>query len=112
MLAGQGFSLLLQATYFVLLARLLGVGEYGVFAGAFAFVGIVMPYSSLGAGTLFMRYVGSLSDELCYVLGQHTPYNFRRRVFTYCIPVPSGAALHKSGQRVCCLTTRGRKLHF
>jgi O-antigen/teichoic acid export membrane protein len=59
MLIGQGLSLLLQVGYFVLLARLLGVKEYGVFAGAFAFVGIAMPYSTLGSGLLFMRYVSS-----------------------------------------------------
>jgi O-antigen/teichoic acid export membrane protein len=59
LLAGQGASFLLQAAYFILLARLLGVREYGIFAGAFAFVGIVMPYSTLGSGTVFMRYVGS-----------------------------------------------------
>src|ERR1700691_3609510 len=59
MLVGQGLSLLLQAAFFVLLARLLGVREYGVFAGAFAFVGIAMPYSTLGSGLLFMRYVSA-----------------------------------------------------
>ena len=59
MLVGQGLSLLLQAVFFVLLARLLGVREYGVFAGAFAFVGIAMPYSTLGSGLLFMRYVSA-----------------------------------------------------
>ncbi|MGD1108394.1 MAG: flippase [Terracidiphilus sp.] len=59
MLVGQGVSLLLQAAFFVLLARLLGVREYGVFAGAFAFVGIAMPYSTLGSGLLFMRYVSA-----------------------------------------------------
>jgi O-antigen/teichoic acid export membrane protein len=54
---GQGASFLLQAGYFVLLARLLGVKEYGVFAGVFAVVNVVTPYSALGAGMLFMRYV-------------------------------------------------------
>jgi O-antigen/teichoic acid export membrane protein len=54
---GQGANLLLQAGYFILLARLLGVREYGVFAGAFAVVNLVTPYSALGAGMLFMRYV-------------------------------------------------------
>jgi len=58
MLLGQGSNLVLQATYFVFLARLLGVREYGVFVGAFAFTGIAMPYSSLGSGLLFVRYVG------------------------------------------------------
>jgi O-antigen/teichoic acid export membrane protein len=36
---------------------LLGVEEYGIFAGAFAFVAIATPYSSLGSGLLFVRYV-------------------------------------------------------
>jgi O-antigen/teichoic acid export membrane protein len=57
MFLGQGTNFLLQAGYFVLLARLLGVKEYGVFAGAFAVVNLVTPYSALGAGMLFMRYV-------------------------------------------------------
>ena len=54
---GQVANTGLQAGYFVLLARLLGVKEYGVFAGAFAVVNLVTPYSALGAGMLFMRYV-------------------------------------------------------
>jgi O-antigen/teichoic acid export membrane protein len=54
---GQGANFLLQAGYFVLLARVLGVREYGVFAGAFAIVNLLTPYSALGAGMLFMRYV-------------------------------------------------------
>src|ERR1700723_969420 len=57
LLFGQGTNLLLQAAYFILLARVLGVREYGVFAGAFAIVNLVTPYSALGAGMLFMRYV-------------------------------------------------------
>jgi O-antigen/teichoic acid export membrane protein len=56
-LLGQGANVLLQAGYFVLLARLLGVREYGVFAGAFAVVNLITPYSTLGAGMLFMRHV-------------------------------------------------------
>src|SRR5579862_3818289 len=59
MLVGQGLSFLLQAGYFVLLARLLGVREYGIFAGAFACVSIALPYSTLGSGLVFVRHVGS-----------------------------------------------------
>lgn len=47
----------LQAAYFVLLARLLGVFEYGVFAGTFAIVNTLTPYSALGASMLFMRHL-------------------------------------------------------
>jgi len=69
MLIGQGLSLILQAGYFILLARLLGVREYGVFAGAFAFVGIAMPYSTLGSGLLFMRYVRAEPDSFAAYWG-------------------------------------------
>ena len=54
---GQGITYLLQVLYFVILARMLGVREYGVFAGASALVSLATPFSSLGAGMLFMRYV-------------------------------------------------------
>jgi O-antigen/teichoic acid export membrane protein len=54
---GRVVAVLLQAAYFVLLARLLGVSEYGIFAGAFALVSTVSPYSALGGSMLFMRYL-------------------------------------------------------
>ena len=59
LLAGQGLGLVLQAVYFVILARLLGPVQYGVYAGAFAFASLVAQYSALGTGTLFLRYVSS-----------------------------------------------------
>lgn len=55
--AGHGFNFLTQAVYFVLLARVLGASEYGIFVGVFALVSIVSPYTALGGGVLFMRYV-------------------------------------------------------
>jgi O-antigen/teichoic acid export membrane protein len=57
MFVGQGTGLLLQAVCFAVLARLLGALEYGIFAGAFAFVGLVAQYSTLGTGTVLLRYV-------------------------------------------------------
>ncbi len=57
MLVGRILNFFFQAAYFVLLARLLGVREYGVFAGIFALVNTLTPYSALGAAMLFLRYV-------------------------------------------------------
>lgn len=57
MMAGQGSGFILQAIYFVVLARLLGAVQYGIFAGAFAFTNLVSQYSALGTGTLLLRYV-------------------------------------------------------
>ncbi len=57
MFAGQGLSLVSQAVYFIVIARLLGTSEYGLFVGAAACVGIASQYSSFGSGLLFLRYV-------------------------------------------------------
>jgi len=54
---GQGANFLLQALYFVVLARVLGATEYGVFSGVFALVNALTPYTTLGSGLLFLRYV-------------------------------------------------------
>ncbi len=67
MFLGQGFSLLIQAPYFVLLARLLGSHDYGVFIGAAALVSIFSQYSSLGSGMVLLRHFSQKSypvDEL------------------------------------------------
>jgi O-antigen/teichoic acid export membrane protein len=55
--AGQGFSFIAQAFYFIVLARLLGTRQYGLLAGAAALVAVVSQYSTLGSGLLFLRYV-------------------------------------------------------
>ena len=59
MFLGLGANAVLQAATFILLARLLGVTEYGVFAGVSALVSTVAPYSALGAQMIFMRYVSA-----------------------------------------------------
>lgn len=69
MLVGQGLNLVFQAAYFVLLARLLGVKEYGIFVGAFAFVAIATPYSALGSGLVFVRHVSAAPETFAAYWG-------------------------------------------
>jgi len=57
MLLGQGSAYGLRVAYFVVIARLLGVVQYGVVVGAFALVNLVAQYSRLGTGTVLIRYV-------------------------------------------------------
>jgi O-antigen/teichoic acid export membrane protein len=59
MLFGQGMGYLLRAVYFLLIARLLGVLQYGIVAGAIAFVGIAANYSRLGTSVVFLRHVSA-----------------------------------------------------
>lgn len=69
MLVGQGLNLVFQAGYFILLARLLGVKEYGIFVGALAFVAIATPYSALGSGLVFVRNVCADPDKFAAYWG-------------------------------------------
>jgi O-antigen/teichoic acid export membrane protein len=57
MLFGQGVGYGLKVLYFVVIARLLGVLQYGIVVGALALVSFVAQYSRLGMGTVLMRYV-------------------------------------------------------
>jgi O-antigen/teichoic acid export membrane protein len=59
MLAGQGANVVLQAGCFVLLGRLLGSVQYGIFVGAFAFTSLLATFSAMGSGTLLLRYVST-----------------------------------------------------
>jgi len=54
---GQGLGVCLRAAYFIVIARLLGVVQYGVVVGAFALVNMVAEHSRLGSGTVLLRYV-------------------------------------------------------
>jgi O-antigen/teichoic acid export membrane protein len=59
MFAGQGLSFAIQGLYFFCLARLLGSLQYGILAGAAAFVMMANQYSTMGSGFLLLRYVSS-----------------------------------------------------
>jgi len=57
MFFGRGLSIGFQALYFILLARLLGSTEYGIYAGVVAMVGIVSIYAPLGSGLTLLRHI-------------------------------------------------------
>jgi len=59
MFLGQGLGYALRALYFIFVARLLGVVQYGIVVGAFAFVNLVAQYSRLGSGMVLLRYVSA-----------------------------------------------------
>ena len=57
MLIGQGLRLVIQALYFIEIARSLGAANYGAFIGVVALVGIVFPFGALGSGNLLVKNV-------------------------------------------------------
>jgi O-antigen/teichoic acid export membrane protein len=69
MLAGSGTRLLIQAIYFILIARALGAGQYGAFVGVAALVTILSPYSAMGTGQIIIRNVARDRKTLRYSWG-------------------------------------------
>jgi O-antigen/teichoic acid export membrane protein len=57
MLIGQGIRLVIQALYFIEIARSLGASNYGAFVGVVALVGITYPFGALGSGNLLVKNV-------------------------------------------------------
>jgi O-antigen/teichoic acid export membrane protein len=53
----QGGRLAMQAVYFALIARSLGVRNYGAFVGVVALVGTLYPFGTMGRGNLLIRDV-------------------------------------------------------
>jgi O-antigen/teichoic acid export membrane protein len=57
MFLGYGVRIIVQAGYFILIARALGAHEYGAFVGATALINIVAPFGGLGGGNLLIKNV-------------------------------------------------------
>ncbi|MBF0458253.1 MAG: oligosaccharide flippase family protein [Nitrospirae bacterium] len=57
MLFGNGIKTVVQAAYFVLIARSLHSDGYGAFVGVCALVAIAFPFASLGFGNILIRNV-------------------------------------------------------
>ena len=68
MAVGQSLRLIIQAAYFVLIARTLGPDRYGAFVATVALVGILTPFSGLGTANLFVKNVrtGKRTAGLCW----------------------------------------------
>jgi len=56
---GQGLRLVIQAAYFILIARSLGPSAYGAFVAVVALANTVGPFSGTGAPNLFIKNVRS-----------------------------------------------------
>jgi O-antigen/teichoic acid export membrane protein len=69
MLAGQAAKLLIQALYFVVMARYLGPVQYGSFIAVTAAAAIASPFVGNGTGSLMIKNVARRRDLLPEYLG-------------------------------------------
>jgi len=63
MFLGQGLGVVIQALYFVLIARSLHSQGYGAFVGVIALVSILAPFAGLGSGNLLIKNVARNEDS-------------------------------------------------
>lgn len=63
MLLGQGVGMVVQALYFILIARSLRSQGYGAFIGVVSLVGILAPFAGLGTGNLLIKKVARDEDS-------------------------------------------------
>lgn len=56
-LSGYGVRLMLQAVYFIVIARCLGPGQYGAFIAVTALSQVISPFVGLGTGNLLVKNV-------------------------------------------------------
>jgi O-antigen/teichoic acid export membrane protein len=65
---GQGFRLIIQTAYFVLVARALGPDSFGAFVTVVAMAALLGPFSGLGTANLFIKNVrsGTRKASLCW----------------------------------------------
>ena len=64
----QGLRLVIQAVYFVLIARSLGPDSYGTFVTLVAMAGVLGPFSGMGTPNLFIKNVrsGKRAAAVCW----------------------------------------------
>jgi O-antigen/teichoic acid export membrane protein len=62
LMLGQGGLKVLQAAYFVVIARTLGAGGYGAFVAATALSQLIAPMAGLGAGNVLIQHVARRRD--------------------------------------------------
>ncbi len=76
MMMSQGLRLVLQATYFITVAQALNPDQYGAFVAVTAFVEILAPFSTLGAGDILVKEVSRDRASFSRYWGQALWINF------------------------------------
>lgn len=67
---GQGLRVLIQAAYFIVIARTLGVQGYGAFAGVVALAAVLASFSGWGMGFLMIKNVARQPERFATYWGR------------------------------------------
>lgn len=93
MMLGLGVRLLVQALYFVLIARTLGAEQYGAFAAVAALTAVVAPLVGLGSASLLVKNVARDRSLLCEYWGNGLCMTFASSLGGILLVVAAGQML-------------------
>jgi O-antigen/teichoic acid export membrane protein len=91
---GQGFRLVIQTAYFVLIARSLGPDAYGAFVTVVAMAALLGPFSGLGTANLFIKNVRSGKRQAPICWGNGILLTVLSGTLLSCLGVGLSALLH------------------
>jgi O-antigen/teichoic acid export membrane protein len=91
---GQGLRLVIQAAYFVLIARSLGPDAYGAFVTVVAMAALLGPFSGLGTANLFIKNVRSGKREAALCWGNGVLLTVLSGTLLSCVGVGLSTLLH------------------
>lgn len=69
-ISGQTARLLIQATYFILIARSLGASNYGAFVSVAALIAVFSAFAGMGTGPLLIKHVSRNAELLSAYWGR------------------------------------------
>ena len=88
MFMGFGLRLVVQAAYFVFIARALGVVQYGAFVGVTAFVQILAPFCGLGSGSILVKNVSRDRSSYAMYWGKALGTTLATGVLLFLVTLP------------------------
>lgn len=69
MIISQAGRIITQGIYFLLLAKILGVVNFGAFSAAIAFISIFTPFAGWGSGNVLIKNVAKNQKQIPYFFG-------------------------------------------
>ncbi len=97
MFMGFGLRLVVQAAYFVFIARALGVVQYGAFVGVTAFVQILAPFCGLGSGSILVKNVSRDRSSYALYWGKALGTTLATGVLLFLVTLPLKKRVLSSG---------------
>ncbi len=91
---GYGGRLLLQAAYFIFVARVLGAGNFGLFSGVLGLVTVFVPFAGWGSGLILVKHVSREPEAFSLYWGTALTVTFLAGIVLCLVVFTFGAIIY------------------